>query len=79
MESVTPNGHYLPDELPKRSSTVNYGTKTFDPKCVDLAARFIDDCENITNSQKVEHTTNLAGLIQQAIEDYIEEKNLDFP
>ncbi|MCR4319792.1 MAG: hypothetical protein NUV74_05575 [Candidatus Brocadiaceae bacterium] len=56
---------------------MNYGTKTFDTKCAILAADFIDDCENLSNTDKVQHTANLAGLIQQAIEDYFEDQKLD--
>lgn len=42
---------------------------TFDPKCYDLACAFLDDCANVTEAQRNE----LAGRIQQTIEDYGQE------
>lgn len=46
-------------------------TKTFDPKCYDLAEDFLDD-ESFINTEH--HRRNLAGTIQQAIEDWLDDQ-----
>lgn len=48
-------------------------TKTFDPKCYELAKAFIEDVEAqyIPPEKHEEHCNLLAATIQEAIEDYI--------
>lgn len=43
-------------------------TKTYDPKCFDLAEAFLDDEPHLATDRRVDE---LAALIQRAIEDYI--------
>lgn len=44
-------------------------SKTYDPKCYELACWFLDECQNVTGKKRHE----LASRIQQTIHDYAEE------
>ena len=45
-------------------------TKTFDPKCYDLAVHFLEDGEKYPDEKR---RASLAAAIQEAIEDWVDE------
>ena len=53
-------------------------TPTYDPRCYDLAALFLEDVPHLDTNARV---LELAALIQSTIEDYIalEEDNYEPP
>jgi hypothetical protein len=53
-------------------------TKTFDPKCYDVAEFFLEDHPHLNTTKRA---TELAVLIAETIQDYIdsEEDNYDGP